>query len=284
MHRVEEGAGQVGAAPFAAAGVLIEGPEGVPMIGPDRVAGQHADGAAELRGGLPFLADRLALARGEVGKEGVEVGVGAVFPVILMGGAAQKAHFLTRFGLFCRAEGDMGRGKAVFRPDPHHGLRQRGAARVLPSRPGQETPPGRGREGDGGLQFGVIAPARALVSVAPGVVKDVFALAVGLGVKRHDRDHVLPRPRDKVMGLPAALPTDGARGFQRPQKAVRGEGIDRAPTVGLRAGATVPRGGGDAVQPVQHGDGNLRLGHVGVLSGTEVATSPRQGQAGAAAR
>ncbi len=47
LHPVEEGAGQVGMAPLAAAGVLVEAPEGVPVLGLERVAGQRDDLAAE---------------------------------------------------------------------------------------------------------------------------------------------------------------------------------------------------------------------------------------------
>ena len=54
-------AGEIGPTPRACAGVLIEMPEGVPVLGPDRLAAQVADLHASLRGGA-FLADILALA------------------------------------------------------------------------------------------------------------------------------------------------------------------------------------------------------------------------------
>jgi hypothetical protein len=59
---VEEGAGQVGRAPLAAAGVHVEGKEGVPVLGLDLLAAQcpHAQALAPHR--FAFLADRLALA------------------------------------------------------------------------------------------------------------------------------------------------------------------------------------------------------------------------------
>src|SRR5690606_8947069 len=87
VQDVEEGARQVGPAPFAPAGVLVEGPEGVPMPGPDLVAGQAADAAAEGLRPLAFLADRLALARGELGQEVVETAITLVQPVELLAGA-----------------------------------------------------------------------------------------------------------------------------------------------------------------------------------------------------
>ena len=62
LHLVEEGAGEIGRAPFAAAGILIEAPEGLPMLGLDRIAGQRVDRATESLRLLAFLAQCLALA------------------------------------------------------------------------------------------------------------------------------------------------------------------------------------------------------------------------------
>ncbi len=58
---VEKGAGQIGPPPFARAGILIESPEGIPMVGPDLVTAQDFDRDIGLRR-RPFLADRAALA------------------------------------------------------------------------------------------------------------------------------------------------------------------------------------------------------------------------------
>ena len=102
---VEEGAGEVGGAPFARAGVLVEAPEVHPNGAGSMASPVSADDlAAEGLRGLAFLADGLALARGEVGEEGVEVGVAAVLPVELLGDAVEEAHLRARLGLLfaCR--------------------------------------------------------------------------------------------------------------------------------------------------------------------------------------
>jgi len=76
----ERGARQIGPAPLARAGVLVEVPERVPMLGPDVGPAERADLDPILCGGA-FLADVLALARGERGEEIVEACIAAVFPV-----------------------------------------------------------------------------------------------------------------------------------------------------------------------------------------------------------
>lgn len=63
LDPVEEAPRQVGGAPLAAAGVLIEAPEGRPVFGLQRIAGQNDDLAAEALRTLALLADRFALAR-----------------------------------------------------------------------------------------------------------------------------------------------------------------------------------------------------------------------------
>ena len=90
--------------------------------------GQVADPAAETHGTGAFLADRLALARGEVGEEALEIRVAAVFPVELLGDAVEEPHRGSGLGLLFGAEGDMGRGQAVVRCDLHKCLRECGAA------------------------------------------------------------------------------------------------------------------------------------------------------------
>ena len=47
--------------------------------------------------------------------------------------------------------------------------------------------PGAGREGRRDLKLGIIIPPRALPRIGPGVVEDIFALAVALGIGRGDR-------------------------------------------------------------------------------------------------
>ena len=60
-HQVERRAGQIGMPPFARAGVLVEGPEGFPMFGPQVVAAEMANLDPVLRP-RAFLAQILAFA------------------------------------------------------------------------------------------------------------------------------------------------------------------------------------------------------------------------------
>ena len=61
-QREEEFAGQIGAAPFALAGVDVEAEEVLPVGAGDRWAGQPLDGEPVAQRRLAFLADHLALA------------------------------------------------------------------------------------------------------------------------------------------------------------------------------------------------------------------------------
>ena len=104
----------------------------------------------------------------------------------------------------------------------------------------QKAPPGGRGEGHGDLKLGVIAPARAGVSLGPAVVKDVFALRVAFHVKRHRRHHPALVAQDQGPRLPAGAVPGGAGGFQRSQKTVGGEGVNRATRGRLGAGERVP--------------------------------------------
>ncbi len=80
VHFIKERAGQVGRAPFAGAGVLIELPEGIPMFGLYLVTGQRLDRAAKGLGCGAFLADGLAFARRKAGEEIIETLCSLGFP------------------------------------------------------------------------------------------------------------------------------------------------------------------------------------------------------------
>ncbi len=92
MEGVEGRAGQVGRAPFAGARVLVEGPEGIPVLRLDGLSGKRADGQAVALRGFAFLADHLALAAGKLAQKIAVTGVAAVFPVELLGDAVHQAH------------------------------------------------------------------------------------------------------------------------------------------------------------------------------------------------
>ena len=74
-----------GRAPFAAAGVLVEGPKRVPVRRLNLIAGQRAEAQTAGARGFTLLADHLALAAGQTGEEVIETAVAPIFPVKLLG-------------------------------------------------------------------------------------------------------------------------------------------------------------------------------------------------------
>ena len=138
----EEFAGEVGPAPFARAGVHVEGEKGVPDRFGEIGAGEpgHLDAGRQRL--LALAADGLALARGERGQEVVEAGIAGILPMELLVGALQEAALAERAPFRLGQEGDVGRGQLAGGGD----LDQRiGERRRAPPRPA-----GRGgRAGEG---------------------------------------------------------------------------------------------------------------------------------------
>ena len=175
---VEKRSRQIGLAPFAAARVLIEDPERIPVRGRDLGTGEVADRQPLDRGGA-FLADRLALAAGERGEEIIEARIALIGPVELSPLADQPPRSLEQWHLGLRDEGRMrGRQPALVGDRLERGD-QRGRDRGI----AQQQPRSRHRaERRGDLEFRVIAPARPLPGIGPALVEDILALAVALGV------------------------------------------------------------------------------------------------------
>ncbi len=224
LEQVEGVAGEIGRPPFARAGVLIEGPERVPMLGADVIATQLLDPHRVLRRGA-FLAQILALARGEIGEEILEAGVIAIVPVELDVVAQHPARLLEQRLLLGLDKSRMGGGKAVLGAELLRRREQRSGERFV----GEQQPrAGRGGEGRGDLQLGVIAPAGALEGIGPAVVEDIFALAVALEIGRQrGAQGALAILDHDGCGLPAAALADVARILQRGQEGVADEGIAR---------------------------------------------------------
>src|SRR5690606_18667502 len=166
-----------------------------------------------LLGGGAFLAQRLALARGQRGEELVERGVAAVVPVELDVAAREPAGALEQRELRRLDEGGVRRGEAVEAAELLGGAEQRGGVAVVGE---QQARAGRGGEGRGDLQLRIVVPAGALPGVGPGVVEHVFALAVALGVGRKRSEQpaatVLEQQRG---GGPAGAGADAARVLER---------------------------------------------------------------------
>ncbi len=111
----------------------------------------------------------------------------------------------------------------------------------------QKPAPGDRRERGGDLEFGIVAPAGALVGVGPGVVEHVFALAVALEIAGGGGDHAPARVLDDDMRRrPARAAADRAGGLKRVEKRVRDEWVEPLALSLLdreagRIGAGVPR-------------------------------------------
>ena len=105
----EEFAGEIRPAPFARAGVHVEGEKGVPDRFGEVGAGEPGHLDAGLKRLLALAADGLALARGEAAKEVVEAGVAGILPMELLVGALQEAALAERAPFRLGQEGDVGR-------------------------------------------------------------------------------------------------------------------------------------------------------------------------------
>ena len=116
----------------------------------------------------------------------------------------------------------------------------------------EQPAPGHWREGHGHLKLGIIVAAGALVSVGPGVIEHVFALAVALEIAGRGGDQASAPVFDRHMrGRPARAAANRARNLERIQEGV---GDERVEPLALRLfkratgriGAGVPRRGVDA--------------------------------------
>lgn len=257
----KKSAGQIGAAPFARAGVLIEAPESVPVLRADFVAGQAVDRDAVRCRRRALLAEVFALAAREVDEEIVESLISPVLPVKLLVLALQQSEFAAAPPLLFGAKGDVKRGEPIRLRQPDRALDQRQIGPFGRIRRGQEAPPRGGGEGNRALQFGVVFAAGVLERMRPVLVEHILALAVGLAVKRHDAGKPsVAGPRREMTRIPAGGVGDGAAVLQRQQEAMRGERVDGSAAIGgLRAGAMVPVRRIDGGDTVQHIDREERL-------------------------
>ena len=178
LSDIEKFAGQVGRAPFAAACILIELPEGVPMFGFDLIACEATDGSAKVLRLGALAADVLALACGQGCEEVCKGFKTVVFPMKLLRGPAQKAHggACYRF-IFC-AEGHMQRTDALLCGDLDRALDEGGHGNRFKALACEEARACGRREGHGDLELWVILPTCAGEGIGPVEIKDIFALRV----------------------------------------------------------------------------------------------------------
>ena len=136
----------------------------------------------------------------------------------------------------------------------------------------EQAAAGHRRERRGDLQLGIVLAAGALIGVGPGVVEDVFALAVRLEVGRRGGDEPAAGVLDDHMGRrPARAPADRARLLQRAQERVGDERVEALAGAALggqarRVGAGVPGLGRDFAEAGDGADGE-GCGHARRLAG-----------------
>ena len=169
------------------------------MLGLDVGAGQQIDFEIVAQRLAPLALDRLALARGKRGEKVVEVAIALVDEMELLAGAQDEAGAAQGFGVGLIAEGDVDRGgvQRLAQRAPAGDQRFARAGRRVGG--DQQTPAGDRREGRGDLQLGIIVAAGALIGVGPGVVEDIFALAVRLEIGRRGGDEAAARVFDQHM-------------------------------------------------------------------------------------
>ena len=213
----EEFAGEIRPAPFARAGVHVEGEKRVPYRFGQIGAGEPGDLDAGRERFLALAADGLALARGERGQEIVETGVAAILPVELLVVALQEAALAEQAPFRLGQEGDVRRRQLVCRGDLDQGI-GKGAAHGLRQRAGadEQARAGHRRERHRHLQFGVIVAAGVLEGLGPAMVEDVFAARMALHVAgRGAQKGAVGALGQQVARLPAGAAADRKRSFKR---------------------------------------------------------------------
>ena len=142
----KELAREIGAAPFARAGLHVEGKERIPDAFGQIAAGEpvHADAVRERV--LAFAADGLALARRERGEEILERRVAGVLPVELLIVALKEAEFAEKAPFRLGRKGDVhARMRRRIRQSSIRPAARPGAASAR-MRPGpHQQPPSRSR-------------------------------------------------------------------------------------------------------------------------------------------
>ncbi len=127
-----------------------------------------------------------------------------------------------------------------------HGVADRVGERAGP---GEQTRPRYGREGDRGLELGIVAAAGAFEGLGPAMVEHVLTLAVALHVKRHRaQQRAVGRFGQEILRLPAGAPADRLGILQRLQEAM---GQERVAGRAGRERTNVPLRGLDAGQRIE---------------------------------
>src|SRR5260221_7422187 len=245
----------------------------------DGGAGQRVDLDAAGDGRLALLADGLALARAERGKEIVEAGVAVIFPVELLAGALQETGGAEALPLAAQREGDVQRGYFVAARQLDHRRDQRVGRLRIGTRTDQQTRTRHRSEWHRALQLGIISAAGALIGGGPGMIEDVLAVGMALEIKRRGADQPPARILEREMlRQPTVLRGRRAAFLERLEEIMREERI-------AGAGAGIPFGSrqlGDAIDDAD-GEGAAAVRHCDLVERCGAAipptpTLPRKGQ------
>ena len=212
----------------------------------------------------PFALDRLAVARIEGGEEIVETAVALVVPVELLVVALQEAVLGQKLPFGFARKGDVNRRRVGGAAERDQTARQGVADAVgIDAVADQQARSGGRREGNRGLQFRIIAAARALIGIGPAAVEHVFALRVRFQVAGHDAGDGAVEPGQQVPRSPAGARAGRSGGLQGREKGMRNKRViakflicganplrnrgearvsrpSRAAGIGLRIGAGIP--------------------------------------------
>ncbi len=222
----EEGAVEVGRAPFARARVHVEGEKGIPGCFGEIGAGeaQNLDAACGL---APLALDHLAPARGERGEEIVEGRVAVVEPVKLAVVAGEEAEAGEIAPLGLGRKGNVQRGGALALDELEGAGDQRLARRQRRRAAAhQQARPGDRRERHRDLKLGIVISARALKGVGPAVVEYILAARMALQIGGHGGERRAVFVLDQEMAAePAGAGAGGAGFLERGQKIVNYEWV-----------------------------------------------------------
>src|SRR6266567_1093423 len=121
----------------------------------------------------------------------------------------------------------------------------------------QETWAGGGREGNAGLQFGIITPARAGERLRPAMIEDIFSIGMALEIKRQQRDGRIVPFEQKMQWTPAGLGGGRTGFFKRAKESMACERIGQCPCSPARQ--AVPDGSADLAR--RSAESRLRFCH-----------------------
>lgn len=225
----EEIAREVGLAPFARAGIHVEHEERVPIRFRDVASGAVPYRETGRQRVPPLALQGLALAGGQGVEEIRVVAIAAVRPMVLQVRAAQVAGGFEHVLIRRRCESRVDGGGAGLPPQRREPAQQRLPLRAVRRRCArQQSPAAHGGERRRQLKLWIIAPARALISIRPGMVEHVFAIGMilekGWRARHQPALHIV---KQEMRAGPAGLWHCRAGLLQRQQKSMQHEGVMR---------------------------------------------------------